>query len=225
MKTTIAARFSAFSVAAAVIAVAVSALTYVPVAEAAPSFTAQVVDAMGNPVKGAIPPRVVLDLDNSIPAGANTNWKMVRVFNGTEFLARKTGANGYVDAGFSDTTGTVFTIDVPAGCGNASSVETEDILIKVVSQLTFGAPDAGASTVQLDVGISGTLERFAKDVDLLAAANTRVLGSATTSVKPRLIDAAPLTYRLTVTQSAKDLTTVTGGQFRVFALCGNVHEF
>lgn len=205
--------------------------------EASPSVSVALVDAEGNAVAGAIPPRVLLDLTDSIPA--SSEWHLLKSIYGTEFSKRLVGASGYVDAGFSDTTGTVFTLDVPSYniCGGNTAFETEDVLIKIGSLLTFGAPDAGASTTVLDVGISGAVEKYAKDVNMLAAANTRVLGSQTIVYGPnfttdagfvvtsvRNVDAATTAYRLTVTQSAKNLTTATGGRIDVYVKCGRIPE-
>lgn len=210
-----------------------------PDAMASPSVSVAVVDAAGNVVPGAIPPRVVIDLSNAVVDASE--WRLLKVFNGTDFLANLVTASGYVDAGFASTAGLVYTLDVPAGLGNSGSVETEEVLIKVVSPLLFGAPDAGASTVVLDVGISGTLQKYARDVNLLAAANTRVRGSNTliyrqpivaagTSdggivINVRNVDTSPLAYRFIITQSAKNLTTVNGGQFRIFVKNAPIFEY
>lgn len=75
----------------------------------------------------------------------------------------------------------------------------------------------GAGTVLIDVGTSGTLERHAKDVDGKTATG-RFLGSATTSVKPRLSEVAGAIPLITITSSSGNISTWTTGECDVYLL-------
>lgn len=173
-------------------------------AKASQFMAAELVDSAGNAIPGAIPINVIIDLTNSVPTDS-TQWKLIKTFECSEFAQRVTWAGGIVDAGFSNTSALTYTMDVPSLVTGAA-VETQDILVKVTTKFSI---DGG--TALLDVGISGATEQFAKDVSVISTAGTRVLGSATTSVKPRLVDsnAVPGFYRLTFTESTTSWTSCT----------------
>ena len=77
-----------------------------------------------------------------------------------------------------------------------------------------------AGTLVLDIGVSGTTEEIAKDVSLKATSGTNTLGSATTSVKPRLIRPKGYIPLLTLTSSSGNLSTLTAGEVDIFLLVG-----
>lgn len=223
---------------------AISTIDVKPV-EASTGVALSIVDMAGNEIPGMVPPHVVVDMSEGVPA-ASTDWYLLKSIYGTEFLKRLVGASGYIDAGFTATDGLVLTLDFPRTpaehpCKGGLAYETEDVLIKIGALLTYGPPDAGTSTTLLDVGVSGTTEKFAKDVSMAAAAGTRVIGSQTiiyrqpigsagttdggivvTSI--RNVDPITTAYRLTITQSAKNLTTATGGRIDVYVKCGPIKE-
>jgi hypothetical protein len=207
-------------------------------AEASTSISAAFVTQAGESIPGLIPPRVVVDMGNTVPL--STNWKYLGTFNGTEFATRATAAGGLIDAGFASTAGLVFTLDMPTGINSGASsaqtlVETEDVLIKV-TKFTFGAPDAGSSTMVLDVGRvldagvgAPTLQRYMAGVNMLASAITDsakprtlpVLYNPDAGAAPtRLMEQHPHSLRLTFTQSAKSLITVNGGSVDVYIKAG-----
>lgn len=205
-------------------------------AEASPSVSAAVVDALGAEVPGFIPPSVILDVGDTVRT-SNTNWKLLITFDGTEFGTRATRANGKVDAGFTTSAGQEFTLYVPSSL-SGPDIEIEEILVKVVTP--FCTFDAGGSTLQLDIGRqrdagpgAPTVERYLANVNLLATGSTLsshprmgqtglVNLDAGWLIPPRHVEAYPLGYRLTFNQSAKDLTACSGGRVQVYTKAGNI---
>lgn len=120
------------------------------------------------------------------------------------------------DAAFA-TAATTATIDCAPLVAPANGTDVI-ILETLVHERTQFA--IAASTLALDIGTAGTLEELAKDVALESASGTDTLGSATTSVKPRLIRAKGYTPRLTFTSSSGNLDTTTAGAVDIFVLVG-----
>lgn len=112
---------------------------------------------------------------------------------------------------------TTATIDTGALVAPAMGTDVMilDVLIHERTQFAIAA-----STLALDIGTAGTLEELAKDVALESASGTDTLGSATTSVKPRLIKGAGYVPRLTFTSSSGDLSTTSAGAVDIYALVG-----
>ncbi len=96
--------------------------------------------------------------------------------------------------------------------------ETSHLIIEetLVVERTQFAGNAG--TLVLDVGKSGSLEIYAKDVSLKSASGTRTLGSGTTSVKPRIIEANGLPIVLTLTSGSGNLSTLSAGEADIYVL-------
>lgn len=214
----------------------IASLPHAPKAEASPAVSGAFLNAAGQAIPGLIPPRVTLDLANAIPLA--NNWIYLATFKGTEFATRAAAASGLIDAGFTATDGLVFTLDIPSGIRGGNLVETEDVLIKS-TVFTFGAPDAGSSTLLLDVGRTldagvgaPTLERYIANDSLLAASTIHSAAPRTTASSVNLdagwiipstnIDQFPHTFRFTFTQSAKSLVTVTGGQIDIYVKAGSI---
>lgn len=75
----------------------------------------------------------------------------------------------------------------------------------------------GAGTVLFDVGKSGALERYAKDVDGKTATGD-FLGSGTTSVKPANPEANGVIPVITITSGSGNISTWTTGEADVYLL-------
>lgn len=107
------------------------------------------------------------------------------------------------------TSGTV-TCD-PLQLKGASKLLIHECLVKV--RTVFD----GAGTVLFDVGKSGSLERYAKDVDGKTATGD-FLGSGTTSVKPANQEAVGVIPLITITSGSGNLSTFTTGECDVYLL-------
>jgi hypothetical protein len=116
------------------------------------------------------------------------------------------------DVDVAATTATLTAVPLNPG---TSHLIVEETLVVVRTQFA-----GNAGTAQLDVGKSGSLEIYAKDVDLKSASGTRVLGSGTTSVKPRIVEANGLPVVLTVISGSGNLSTLSAGEADVYVLWG-----
>ena len=122
----------------------------------------------------------------------------------------------YDDAAYA-LAATTATIDCPALLPPANDTDVMILETLVHERIQFAI---AASTLALDIGTAGTLEELAKDVALESASGTDTLGSATTSVKPRLIRAKGYVPRLTFTSSSGNLSTTTAGAVDIYVLVG-----
>lgn len=101
---------------------------------------------------------------------------------------------------------------VPIASETSSIIQLE---VLVVERIAF---DGNAGTLVLDVGKSGSTEKYAKDVSLKQTAGTSTLGSGTTSVKPANSEATGLPVVLTLTSGSGNLSTLTAGEADVYVL-------
>jgi hypothetical protein len=116
------------------------------------------------------------------------------------------------------------TITLPAiAAQNGVGMVFSETLIKERTAFVHTNNDGGAQTLVLDVGKSGALERFAKDVSLKQTAGTVTLGSGTTSVKPRNYEANGVAPVITLTSGdqADALSRVTAGRVDIYVLVEN----
>ncbi len=90
----------------------------------------------------------------------------------------------------------------------------------LVHERTTFAGNAG--TLLLDIGKSGSTEIYAKDVGLKGSTGANTLGSGTTSVKPRIIEANGLPVVLTLTSSSGNLSTLSAGEADIFLIVSNL---
>lgn len=114
------------------------------------------------------------------------------------------------DVAIANTTATLTAVPLSS---ETSHLIIEETLVVVRTQFA-----GNAGTAQLDVGKSGSLEIYAKDVDLKSASGTRVLGSGTTSVKPRIVESNGLPVVLTVISGSGNLSTLSAGAADVYVL-------
>lgn len=105
----------------------------------------------------------------------------------------------------------------PLGSALTGLTQTE---LMVHEATAVALDDGGATAIVLDVGKSGALERYAKDVSLKQTAGTRTLGSGTTSVKPRNFELAGVVPVATIT-SAVPLSRIITGKVEIYALVEN----
>lgn len=132
---------------------------------------------------------------------ANQQWRLVRtvVFNDA-------------DLALAAVTATI-TLE-PLSVGSTNLIQEEVI---VHERITFAG---NAGTLLLDIGKNGSTEIYAKDVALKAATGTNTLGSSTTSVKPRIIEANGLPVVLTFTSSSGNLSTLSAGAVDIWMRYG-----
>lgn len=134
----------------------------------------------------------------------STNWILLRTvnFNDADLAVGATGA-------------TITLSKALLQLATEHRVEWEDCVVDVPTKFIGGA----ISALALDIGVSGLLERYAKDVDLFTAAGIFV-GSSTSAVKPRLIETAPTDVVLTFAATGANLNALTQGKAHIYAKVG-----
>lgn len=139
-------------------------------------------------------------------AVTHTNQRWLRV--GT-----LTTANVQTDGGTK-------TISLPALPSSLTGLVVSDVMLNEKTQFVHTNNDGGTQTLTLDIGKSGALERYMKDVSLKQTSGTRTLGSGTTSVKPRNFELAGTVPIVTIVSGdlADHLGRVSSGAADVYFL-------
>lgn len=127
---------------------------------------------------------------------------------------------GTLTAASIQTDGGTKTVTLPALPSSMTGLVVSDVMLNEKTQFVHTNSDGGAQTLTLDIGKSGALERYMKDVSLKQASGTRTLGSGTTSVKPRNFELAGTVPVVTIVSGdlADQLTRVSSGAADVYFL-------
>jgi hypothetical protein len=142
----------------------------------------------------------------SADAAGNTQWKLLRVLN-------------YNDADVAVAAVTA-TITVPLAISGGLT-EIEDFAIDVPTAFAWAADAGNQSTLLCDIGKSGSLEKYTKDLSIKTATTASpTLGSETTSVKPRHIEPRGTPVVITLTSNVANLSLLTAGQARIWVKVG-----
>jgi hypothetical protein len=148
------------------------------------------------------------EAQSALPA-VSTNARWVR-------MTTLTPSNVRTDGG----TRTITLADIPAPL---TGVTVADVLVHEKTAFVHTNNDGGAQTLVMDIGKSGALERYAKDVSLMQTDGTRTLGSGTTNVKPRNFELAGTNPVITIVSGnvVDQLSRVTAGNADVYFLVEN----
>lgn len=127
---------------------------------------------------------------------------------------------GTITAASVQTDGGTKTITLPALPSSLTGLVVSDVMINEKTQFVHTNNDGGAQTLTLDIGKSGALERYMKDVSLKQSNGTRTLGSGTTSVKPRNFELAGVVPVVTIVSGdlVDQLSRVSAGAADVYFL-------
>ena len=137
-----------------------------------------------------------------ITESPNARWEKVRTVLWND-----------ADVAIANTTATLTLTPLQIGGASGANILIHETLVYERIQMA-----GNAGTLVADIGKSGSLEIYAKDVSLKAASGTKTLGSGTTSVKPRIIEANGLPVVITLVSGSGNLSTLTSGAVDVWML-------